>query len=117
MDKVQGQVLSKAQSSLKAFAIYFESGNALLLSGVKGEEGPDIEAVVKPSSQVPEQSEAVCSVDWSWIYGKTVENCVRINDAGGVRYRLMLKGGPTITISVGLWQGDTFLSFMPYKPN
>ncbi len=113
---VRGERLLRAQSSLGAFAVYFESGRALVLQGAMSEFGPDIEVELKPSTLVPEQSEAVCSVNWSWIYGRTVKNLKKRTGGMGAAYGLDLGDGLVITISVGLWEGKPFLSFMPYKP-
>lgn len=113
---VKGERLLRAQSSLGAFSIYFESERALVLKASMSEFGPDIEVELKPSALVPEQSEAVCSVDWSWIYGRTVESLKKRSAGMGVSYGLDLSEGLVITASVGLWEGKPFLSFMPYKP-
>ena len=51
---VRGERLLRAQSSLGAFAVYFESGRALVLQGAMSEFGPDIEVELKPSTLVPE---------------------------------------------------------------
>jgi hypothetical protein len=64
------------------------------------------------ASAVPSLSEAVCSVDWSWINGSVFED-VQLS-ATAVRFKLN-PAGP-LTISSGAWQGSPFLSFMPYKP-
>lgn len=92
----------KAQSSLNAFAIYFASGKALLISAVDDELGPDVDFEVKGADSVPEQNEAVCSVDWSWIYGKEVQSVSRGRGGYGPSIRMDWDNS-VITTSVGIW--------------
>lgn len=113
---LKGQKIIKAQSSLNAFAIYFASGKALLISAVDDELGPDVDFEVKGADSVPEQNEAVCSVDWSWIYGKEVQSVSRGRGGYGPSIRMDLGNNLVITTSVGIWDGKAFLSFMPFKP-
>ncbi|MBK7749234.1 MAG: hypothetical protein IPI39_18510 [Candidatus Obscuribacter sp.] len=113
---LKGQKIVKAQSSLNAFAIYFASGKALLISAVDDELGPDVDFEVKGAGSVPEQNEAVCSVDWSWIYGKEVQSVSRGRGGYGPSIRMDLGNNLVITTSVGIWDGKAFLSFMPFKP-
>lgn len=113
---LKGQKIVKAQSSLNAFAIYFASGKALLISAVDDELGPDVDFEVKGADSVPEQNEAVCSVDWSWIYGKEVQSVSRGRGGYGPSIRMDLGNNLVITTSVGIWDGKAFLSFMPFKP-
>ena len=114
MTVLTGEVVTKAQSSLKAFAIYLESGKAILFTAETVGGAMKVAMAVKPAQDVPEQSEAVCSVDWSWIYGRQVKGVA--GSPRGDYYKLDLGDGLVITISCGMWQGDGFLSFMPYKP-
>lgn len=111
-----GLSVIKALSSLRIFVLYFEDGRALVLDAVDAADalGPDIDCRVLPSAEVEAPDEAVCAVDWSWIYGKTLNSVERGSGGYGPAIRLNL-AGTTVTTSVGLWEGKAFLSFMPYK--
>ncbi|MBK9204655.1 MAG: hypothetical protein IPL73_19915 [Candidatus Obscuribacter sp.] len=46
----------------------------MLISAVDDELGPDVDFEVKGADSVPEQNEAVCSVDWA---GSMAKKCSR----------------------------------------
>ncbi|MDQ5938063.1 MAG: hypothetical protein QG574_5426 [Cyanobacteriota bacterium erpe_2018_sw_21hr_WHONDRS-SW48-000092_B_bin.40] len=121
--ELAGATLVSAASSLHSFGLNFADGRGLLLTAAV-EEGDSvmniadeltIDSEIRPVSDMPKLAEAVCSVDWSWIYGA---NLLAVNALSGPRGKtIVLKFdtvGP-ITVSVGAWEGKPFLSFMPYK--
>ena len=117
LNSLEGATVKSAQSSLDTFALIFEDGRGLLVNAVVDEGECGISAKILQASEIAAPSEAVCSVDWSWIYGQTLT-------PGGLRQsfgmtptlKVNLTGVGTITVAVGVWQGKPFLSFMPYKP-
>jgi hypothetical protein len=114
---LDGARVKSAQSSLDTFAVIFDDGRGLLVNAVVDEGECGISAKIVPAEDITPPSEAVCSVDWSWIYGQSVA-------AGGLKQsfgmtptlKVNLTTIGTITVAVGVWQGKPFLSFMPYKP-
>ncbi|MBK9202576.1 MAG: hypothetical protein IPL73_09085 [Candidatus Obscuribacter sp.] len=80
----------------------------MLISAVDDELGPDVDFEVKGAGSVPEQNEAVCSVDWSWIYGKEVQSVSRRRGGYGPSIRMDLGNNLVITTSVGIWDGKAF---------
>jgi hypothetical protein len=121
--ELAGATLVSAASSLHSFGLNFADGRGLLLTAAV-EEGDSamniadeltIDSEIRPVSDMPKLAEAVCSVDWSWIYGAKL---LAVNSLSGPRGKtIVLKFdtvGP-ITVSVGAWEGKPFLSFMPYK--
>lgn len=118
-----GAVLSSAESSLNSFGLRFADGRGLLIQAVI-EEGDSamnlaselsIAAEVRAADQIPKLAEAVCSVDWSWIYGSKLASINLQNGPRGATLILKLEPIGPITVSVGAWEGKPFLSFMPYK--
>ncbi len=113
-DKLSGIIGSKvlrANSTLNQFAIEF-SGDQCLFLDVKTASG---EASIEPSlteaARFPNDGDAVCKVDWSWISGGELLEI----KPGIDQFKLILAPQGTITVSAGIWQGKPFLSFMPYK--
>lgn len=111
LNELLGAAVVSAQSSLNSFGITFDNDLGLVLEAMVEEGDLMIGWKIIPAKAMPRLSEAVCSVDWSWIYGKTLDGFER-----GDSFRLELAGIGKITVSVGAWQGKPFLSFMPYKP-
>lgn len=123
LDTLQNCTLVSAASSLNSFGLNFSDGRGLLLTAAQeaGDKAMNIadeltiDAEIRSESEMPKLSEAVCSVDWSWLYQQKV---VEIKRASGARGATLIvrfdKAGP-ITVSVGAWEGKPFLSFMPYK--
>jgi hypothetical protein len=64
---------------------------------------------------MPKLAEAVCSVDWSWIYGAKLLAVSAVSGPRGKTIVLKFDTVGPITVSVGAWEGKPFLSFMPYK--
>ncbi len=121
--ELAGATLVSAASSLHSFGLNFADGRGLLLTAAV-EEGDSemsiadeltIDSEIRPVCDMPKLAEAVCSVDWSWIYGAKL---IAVSELSGPRGKtIVLKFdtvGP-ITVSVGAWEGKPFLSFMPYK--
>lgn len=103
-----GKKIAKATSSLKNFSIEFEGEIGLQMDAV---DGPKISARAVANKDLPVQTEAVCSVDWSWIYSSELK---KISVDGAVVRLQLDKAGP-LTVTAGTWQGSSFLGFQPYK--
>ncbi|MBS1990949.1 MAG: hypothetical protein JSS83_10555 [Cyanobacteria bacterium SZAS LIN-3] len=113
-----GAVVKRAQSSLDSFALIFEDGRGLLMTARADENESLIDTEVVEGSAIAPPAEAVCAVDWSWIYGQTVMpgGVKESNGVNGAVVKIALTGVGVITVASGMWQGKPFLSFMPYKP-
>lgn len=121
--ELAGATLTSAASSLHSFGLNFADGRGLLLTAAV-EEGDSkmniadelsIDSVIKPVSDMPRLAEAVCSVDWSWIYGAKLLSVNALSGPRGKTIVLKFDTVGPITVSVGAWEGKPFLSFMPYK--
>lgn len=113
-DKLSGIIGAKivrANSSLHQFAIELSGDQCLILDAAAGESGPSIEPLVADAAKFPSSGDAVCAVDWSWIAGGELTAIA----AGSDQVKLTLLPQGPITVSVAVWQGKPFLSFMPYK--
>ncbi len=119
----KGAELKEAQSSLHSFGLTFANGKGIVLSATleKGDSAmnlPDelsIATEIKAAETMPKLAEAVCSVDWSWIYGSQLVSMSRQAGPRGAAIVIKLDPVGPITVSVGAWEGKPFLSFMPYK--
>lgn len=114
-DVLVGANIVAAYSSLTAFCCEFDNAQALILEAPPpGSQSGKDEIVMRvlPASEMPREADAVCKVDWSWIYGRPLQ---RLATTGGVA-RLEIKDVGPLTISVQLWQGKPFLAFQPFKP-
>jgi len=118
LEALAGAKVSRAQSSLDSFAIVFVDGRGLLMSACVDDGECSIDAKVVDASQIVPPSEAVCAVDWSWIYGQSVvpDGVKEGMTQTGAAVKITLTSVGTITVASGMWQGKPFLSFMPYKP-
>jgi|JI6StandDraft_1071083.scaffolds.fasta_scaffold00026_45 hypothetical protein len=121
--ELAGATLVSAASSLHSFGLNFADGRGLLLTAAV-EEGDSemsiadeltIDSVIRPVSDMPKLAEAVCSVDWSWIYGAKLLVVSALSGPRGKTIVLKFDTVGPITVSVGAWEGKPFLSFMPYK--
>ncbi|HEY9731203.1 MAG TPA: hypothetical protein V6C89_04790 [Drouetiella sp.] len=104
-----GRKITRATSSLKNFSIQFAGDSGLQMDAM---DGPRISAVVVANSDLPVPTEAVCAVDWSWIYSSELK-AVTID---GPSVRLQLDPAGPLVVTAGTWQGSGFLGFQPYKP-
>src|ERR1700679_2107847 len=103
-----GAKIKSAQSSLDSFALIFEDGRGLLINAVTDEGESGISVKVLDSSEIAPPNEAVCAVDWAWIYGQAVVPQDGIKESSGVNgasVKLTLTGVGTITVASGMWQG------------
>ncbi len=112
LSEIIGAKIVRASSSLHQFAIELSGNRCLILDAATGEFGPSIEPLVADAAKFPSSGDAVCAVDWSWISGGELAAIT----AGSDQVRLTLSPQGPITVSVAVWQGKPFLSFMPYKP-
>ncbi|HEY9713069.1 MAG TPA: hypothetical protein V6C72_06345 [Chroococcales cyanobacterium] len=111
--KLIGKKIVKADSSLKNFSVVLDDRDGLRIDAVDGADGPVVGATVVPADQLPVAKEAVCAVDWSWIYNSTIKSI----DYDSSRVKLQLEPAGPLTILVSTWQGSGFLGFQPFKPN
>jgi hypothetical protein len=110
VDELIGRKIQSASSSLRCFTISLDDGRGLLINAV--DAGDPLEADIVSSDQLPQQNEAVCSVDWGWIVGSSIRNARVSAD------RLVLQLDPSgpLNVFTGVWQGSAYLAFQPYKP-
>jgi hypothetical protein len=55
--------------------------------------------------------DAGCSVDWSWLEGRTIETVTSDLQTWRVRFT----DGQTFTVQAAEYRGQPFLAFKPYK--
>lgn len=116
---VTGETIESCASALDLFCFWLKGGEGLILKAEKDESDGivnelNIGIYALNASAMPRPGQAVCSVDWSWIYGKEILSLDKSNlPSPAVKLKL---DSVTVTVSVGIWQGKPFLSFMPYKP-
>lgn len=108
---IKGKRLSAAVSSLTQWSCEMDGDSGLVLRAIEGPTGPQIESAVVNKSELPQDSDAVCHVDWGWIADSVVDDIV----ASASSVRLLLAPAGPLTISVQTWQGKPFLAFQPYK--
>lgn len=111
-DTLIGARIARADSSLRNFAIALTDGRGIHLEAVDAEGDPVVRAAVVSAQSLPDRAEAVCSVDWSWIYGSTISKVT----CSLKMVRLHLEPAGPLIVSVGLWQSSPFLSFQPFRP-
>lgn len=112
-DVLIGAKVLAAFSSLTTFSCEFDNGKALLLEALEGTaSGVGIGARVVDVAEMPREMDAVCRVDWTWIYGSALSRLA--TNAGAAKLELS-DAGP-LTISVQVWQGKPFLAFQPFRP-
>lgn len=107
--KLIGKRILSATSSLKNFSIELEDDLGLKIDAA---DGPAVHVSVVAKNELPIEKEAVCSVDWSWIYNATIKN---VRSTGSILTLDLDPIGP-ITVTAANWQGSAFLGFQPYKP-
>jgi hypothetical protein len=110
-EALAGKKLVSACSSLKNFSVEFESGIGLRIDAAMDEDEPVLQASVVQADTLPKSSDAVCSVDWRWIYGSTIKKFGVSSNV--VRFELDQVG--PLVVSAGVWKSESFLSFQPFK--
>lgn len=109
---LKDKVVASATSSLKLLAIKFTDGTGLMIEATGTGSAPTISAKPASASELPDDGDAVCKVDWSWIHGSKIANLS--SNSGSVRLQLD-PAGP-LSVAVQVWQGSSFLAFTPWKP-
>ncbi len=104
-----GHKIESAKSSLDCFYLKLDGGLGLILKPNK--TTAIIEYSIVKADQLPTLSEAVCAVDWSWIYRSKIENLK--TSPNQVMFKLN-PAGP-LKVNSGVWQNKPFLFFDPYK--
>lgn len=107
-----GRKVTNAVSSLENLSIEFEGGQGILITAQADGGKPAILIEHMPADKLPCQGDAVCSVNWSWIFQSTLSSATVKEGAA----RLELSPCGPVTVSVQFWQGKPFLAFQPYKP-
>jgi hypothetical protein len=112
LENVLGAKVTAAFSSLTTFSCELDNGKGLMIEAVEGTSGgAGISVQVVDAAQLPREMDAVCQVDWTWIYGSAVQRFA--TTAGAAKFDLN-DAGP-LTVSVQLWQGKPFLAFQPFR--
>jgi len=106
-----GASIVSASSSLHMFSCEFNNGKGLLVEAIDDDGEPGVRVTVVDSEQLPHEQDAVCHVDWKWIYGSQIAHLA--STSGALKLKLS-EAGP-LTISAQTWQGKPFLAFQPYK--
>ena len=112
IQEIVGAKIDKAASSLNKFSINLNDGRGLLLEAGENNDGFLINFNLVDGASLPQLSEAVCTVDWTWIENSTVESVKSSNNS--IEFKLS-PAGPLV-IGLGAWEGKPFLSFRPYRP-
>jgi hypothetical protein len=112
IEVLKGKKVISACSSLQNFSVEFESGLGLKIDAVDVDGEPAVAISVVEAGTLPKSADAVCSVDWRWIYGSSACQFSIKNSA--LRFDLDPVG--PLMVSAGAWQGKPFLSFQPFKP-
>ena len=107
-----GKRIARADSSLKNFSVALNDGSGLQIDAVDEEGEARLLVTLPGADSLPNAKEAVCAVDWSWIYDSTIKNA----SVDSARVRLQMDPAGPLTISVSVWQGSPFLAFQPFKP-
>ena len=111
LQRIVGKSIESATSSLNSFTVAFSNGDGIALSPYGTIEEPGLHISLLPASQLPKATEAVCSVDWSWIYGSKIEAA---SDSNGCLQLKLNPAGP-LKIWSAHWQGKPFLAFQPHS--
>ena len=111
-EQALGKRVKSAGSSLDSFALELDDGTALLAKAINAGGRPAITTEIVQAQNLTKLSDAVCKVDWSWIYGSTVISLSYSQE----RLKLELDPAGPLAISVAVWQGSPFLAFQPFRP-
>ena len=110
-----GQRIVSAQSSLKSFSMALDNGLGISLDAIDGANGPTISVTMPTADSLAKPTEAVCAVDWSWIYTSTIKSIE--SDGSGTRVAFKLDPAGPLAVIASSWQGSAFLGFQPFKPS
>lgn len=111
LQQLIGKSIKSASSSLNSFTIEFNDGEGLAVSPTGTVLDPSVDVTLVSANQLPKSSEAVCSVDWSWIYGSTIEKATNTDG----RIQLKLNPAGPLNVWSAFWQGKPFLAFQPHS--
>jgi hypothetical protein len=107
-----GKKLISACSSLKNFSMEFESGLGLRIDASMDEDEPVLSAIVVEAHTLPKASDAVCSVDWTWIYGSNIKKY----GVSSNFVKFELDGIGPLTVSAGVWSRSSLFSLLKLLP-
>lgn len=111
LNLLEGKRIKAAASSLGNFVLEFDDGTGAVFEALLNNEEISLKASVCKSAELPKFDEAVCKVDWSWICGTSINKVL----SGLQQIRFELSDVGPLSVSLGMWQGQPFLTFMPYK--
>lgn len=111
LKSIVGKRIEQASSELTVFAVKFDDQTGVIFDAIEP-VSPTVGARLVDASELPNLAEAVCSVDWTWIYGCSIDDAT----PGSSFVRLKLSSVGPLTIGTGLWEGKPFLSFQPFRP-
>ncbi|HEY9784598.1 MAG TPA: hypothetical protein V6D17_04285 [Candidatus Obscuribacterales bacterium] len=109
---IVGLKVVRATSSLQTMAIELSEGRSLLIEAAGDATSPLVQVSTPRVELLPTEQDAVCAVDWGWIYGSAIEDATV---SSGV-VKLQLKPAGPLSVSVHVWQGKPFLAFQPFRP-
>jgi len=112
LQEAVGRRIEAAASSLTKFTVTLDSGVGLLIEAAGTGESPKAAAKIVEASALPKEKEAVCAVNWGWIYGSTIAK-VEITPN---QFKFQLDPAGPVTVSVQVWKGSPFLAFQPFRP-
>ena len=105
------RTVSSAFSSLDKLAVEFEDGNAILIDIPKETPFAHLDMHIVKATDLAREEEAVCKVDWSWIFGSKLVDV----QASGHTITLQLDPAGPVSASLQYWQGKPFLAFQPFR--
>lgn len=108
---LENRQIQSATSSLNRFVMKFVDGTALILEGLQEQDSVGIQASIAQSTDISDEDEAVCRVDWSWICSSSIATV----DCRKEHILFQLNPAGPLRISVQLWQNKPFLAFQPYR--
>jgi hypothetical protein len=106
-----GKTIARASSNLTSFSLAFTDGSALLCQTSKNAGERKIITSLQSTDELPQIADAVCTVDWGWIYHSRVDRIKLEDDC----IELTLSPAGPIKITLGMWQGSPFLCFHPVR--
>ena len=91
LTSIQGLKIVSANSSLKNLSIRLENEIGLSLDAIADEDEFMVRISVLKAQELAIDSDAVCSVDWAWIYGSTLSHPLILDVAKHCRECLLLE--------------------------
>jgi|SRR5215470_7897844 len=106
-----GEQIRAAKSSLTCFAVAVGETGGLLVEAAGDSQAPRVSITLCQAQALPQLSEAVCTVDWSWIVGSTIR-AVWLTSS---QIHLDLDPVGPLDVSALVWNRAPFLAFRPFQ--